>query len=48
VSDLTVYSPQSPLGKALDGAKPGETRSYSAPNGRDIAVELLEVKPHTR
>jgi transcription elongation GreA/GreB family factor len=48
VSDLTVYSPQSPLGKALHGAKPGETRSYSAPNGRDMAVELLEVKPYSR
>jgi transcription elongation factor GreA len=47
VSDLSVYSPQSPLGQALDGAKPGETRSYSAPNGRDIAVELLAVKPYT-
>jgi transcription elongation factor GreA len=42
-----VYSPQSPLGQALDGAEPGQTRSYSAPNGRDIAVELLEVKPYT-
>jgi transcription elongation factor GreA len=48
VSDLTVYSPQSPLGKALAGAKPGEARSYKAPNGRDMRVELLEVKPYTR
>lgn len=47
VSDLTVYSPQSPLGQALEGAKPGETRTYSAPNGRGIAVELLEVRPYT-
>jgi transcription elongation factor GreA len=47
VSDLTVYSAQSPLGLALEGAKPGETRSYEAPNGREIAVELVEVKPYT-
>jgi transcription elongation factor GreA len=48
VSDLTVYSGQSPLGKAIAGAKPGETRKYVAPNGRKMSVELLEVKPFTR
>jgi transcription elongation factor GreA len=48
VSDLVVYSAQSPLGKAIAGAKPGETRKYLAPNGRKMSVELLEVKPFTR
>ena len=48
VSDLTVYSAQSPLGKAIAGAKPGETRKYMAPNGRKMSVELIEVKPFTR
>jgi transcription elongation factor GreA len=43
VTDVTVYSAQSPLGQALTGAKPGETRSYTAPSGREIALELLEV-----
>jgi transcription elongation factor GreA len=48
VTDLTVYSAQSPLGQALAGAKPGETRSYKAPNGRAISVELIDAKPYTR
>jgi transcription elongation factor GreA len=48
VSDLIVYSAQSPLGKAIAGAKPGETRTYLAPNGRSMSVELVEVTPFTR
>jgi transcription elongation factor GreA len=47
VTDLTVYSAQSPLGKALTGARAGETRSYTAPNGRQITVELLGIAAHT-
>jgi transcription elongation factor GreA len=46
VTDLTVYSANSPLGVALTGAKPGDSVSYTAPNGRDISVKLIEVKPH--
>jgi transcription elongation factor GreA len=48
VSDLIVYSAQSPLGKAIAGAKPGETKKYMAPNGRAMSVELLAVTPFTR
>jgi transcription elongation factor GreA len=44
-SDLEVYSAASPLGRALDGAKKGETRSYETPNGRTMRVTLLEAKP---
>jgi transcription elongation factor GreA len=47
VTDVTVYSAQSPLGKALTGAAPGEAVSYLAPNGREIALQLLEVSPYT-
>jgi transcription elongation factor GreA len=47
VTDVTVYSAQSPLGKALTGAAPGETVSYTAPNGREIALELIEVSAYT-
>jgi transcription elongation factor GreA len=47
VTDVTVYSAQSPLGKALSGAKPGETKRYTAPNGREIALELLDAKAYT-
>jgi transcription elongation factor GreA len=48
VTDLTVYSAQSPLGVALTGRKPGDSVTYAAPNGRDITVELREAKPYTR
>jgi transcription elongation factor GreA len=47
VTDMTVYSAQSPLGRALTGAKPGETKTYTAPTGREIALELLEVTAHS-
>jgi transcription elongation factor GreA len=46
-SDITVYSAQSPMGQALTGAKPGDTVTYTAPNGRDISLELKDVKPYT-
>src|SRR4051794_40284977 len=46
VTDMTVYSAQSPLGVALTGAKPGDAVTYTAPNGRDISLELVEAKPH--
>lgn len=43
--DYEVYSPDAPLGKALNGHKVGETVEYQAPNGKIIQVELLEVTP---
>jgi transcription elongation factor GreA len=46
VTSITVYSAQSPLGQAITGAKPGETRSYTAPTGREIALELIEAAPY--
>ncbi|MCP3798695.1 transcription elongation factor GreA [Allokutzneria sp. A3M-2-11 16] len=44
---LETYSPNSPLGKALLGAKKGETREYELPNGNKAAVTLTSVKPYT-
>jgi transcription elongation factor GreA len=44
-TDITVYSPASPLGQALDGAKEGDTVSYSTPNGKTLTVKLLAAKP---
>ena len=38
--DLDVYSEKSPLGAAVLGADIGATVSYSAPNGREIKVEI--------
>lgn len=44
---LTVYSPQSPLGAAINGRQTGETVSYQAPNGKELKVVILEAKPFT-
>ena len=44
-TDLEVYSPTSPLGAAIDGRRRGETVSYTAPNGREIAVRIIDAKP---
>jgi transcription elongation factor GreA len=46
-SDIDVYSAQSPLGQALTGKRPSESVTYTAPNGRDITVELLHARPYT-
>lgn len=46
-SDLDVYSEASPLGKAILGLKVGAKTSYEAPNGRQIAVEILGVETYT-
>lgn len=45
-SDLDVYSGQSPLGLAIVGHKEGDTVTYTAPNGKDITVELISVKTY--
>jgi transcription elongation factor GreA len=42
---LTVYSPESALGAAILGKKPGTTVTYQAPNGKDITVEVVGVEP---
>ena len=41
--DLSVYSEKSPLGAAVMGAKIGDTVSYTAPNGKEIKVEIKEA-----
>ena len=46
-SDLDVYSEASPLGQAILGLKVGEKSSYEAPNGRQIAVEIVNVETYT-
>ena len=46
-SDVDVYSEKSPLGAAVLGAEVGHTVHYTAPNGREIAVEILETAPYT-
>lgn len=39
--DLDVYSEQSPLGSAVLGAKLGDTRTYTAPNGKVMTVKVI-------
>jgi transcription elongation factor GreA len=46
-SDIEVYSANSPLGKALTGAKPGDAVSYALPSGKEISVTLVDVEPFT-
>ena len=45
--DMKVYSPQSPLGQAIDGAKRGDTVSYTLPNGKQIQAEITEAVPYS-
>ncbi|MDH6116636.1 transcription elongation factor GreA [Kitasatospora sp. GAS204B] len=44
--DLDVYSPQSPLGRAIDGKRIGDSAEYELPNGKKAGVKILEVKPY--
>lgn len=46
--DLEVYSPDSPLGRALAGAKPGEQRTYRVPSGATVRVTLIDAEPYGR
>jgi transcription elongation factor GreA len=46
--DLEVYSPDSPLGRALSGAKPGDQRTYRVPNGATVRVTLIDAEPYGR
>lgn len=41
--DYSVYSPQSPLGAAVLGAKVGQEVRYAAPNGKELMVVVTEV-----
>ncbi|WP_354642106.1 transcription elongation factor GreA [Kitasatospora camelliae] len=43
--DLDVYSPQSPLGRAISGKKVGEDARYELPNGKQASVRIVEAKP---
>ncbi|MCL2482342.1 MAG: transcription elongation factor GreA [Propionibacteriaceae bacterium] len=42
--DISVYSPQSPVGAAVLGHKAGDDVTYTAPNGREIAITILSIK----
>ena len=42
-TDMSVYSPDSPMGIAIMGAKIGESVSYTAPNGKTLTVKIVSV-----
>jgi transcription elongation factor GreA len=44
--DLEVYSPQSPLGAAINGKKKGDKVEYVAPNGKTLKVEVVDAVPY--
>jgi transcription elongation factor GreA len=46
-SSLTVYSPESALGAAILGKKPGESAEYETPTGATIRVTVLSIEPFT-
>ena len=43
---VEVFSEQSPLGKAVNGAKVGDDVEYEAPNGRKIIVTVKSAKAY--
>ena len=44
VEDLDAYSPESPVGKAILGLKVGDKTTFTAPNGKEIAVSISKVE----
>ena len=44
-TELTVYSPESALGKAILDAKRGDAVTYTAPSGAEIKVTILSFEP---
>ncbi|MAT18356.1 MAG: transcription elongation factor GreA [Leifsonia sp.] len=44
--DLEVYPSSSPLGAAIMGLKVGESTTYTAPNGKQISVEVVAVETY--
>ncbi|WP_406285797.1 transcription elongation factor GreA [Embleya sp. NBC_00896] len=46
VTDVEVYSPQSPLGKAINGKTVGHKATFALPNGKSTSVEVTDAKPY--
>lgn len=45
---IEVYSPDSPLGAAVNGARQGEQRTYRTPSGATVRVTVLNAVPYGR
>lgn len=44
---MDVFSPQSPLGAAVNGADVGASVEYRLPNGKTVTVKITDTKPYT-
>ena len=44
--DLDVYSPQSAMGAAINGQSRGDKVSYTAPNGKELPVTIVDAEPY--
>lgn len=44
---IEVYSPDSPLGAAVNGALRGEQRAYRVPSGATVRITLLDAVPYS-
>lgn len=43
---ISVFSPTAPLGKAIVGAREGETVTYKTPAGKALKVKIISAKPY--
>jgi len=46
-ASIEVYSPTSPLGQALLGARVGASATYALANGKAMTVKVLAVEAYT-
>ena len=42
---IEVYSEKSPLGAAILGKTKGDSTTYTAPSGKEIPVEVIDIEP---
>jgi transcription elongation factor GreA len=45
-ASIEVYSPTSPLGAAVVGKRIGESATYALANGKEMIVEIIDVKTY--
>ena len=43
---LDVYSPESAMGAAINGTSKGDTVTYTAPNGKQLSVTIIDAEPY--
>ena len=43
---LDVYSPESAMGAAINGKSKGDKVTYTAPNGKELSVTIIDAEPY--